>query len=171
MPTKILTLLFLLCILVFSGLINAQNSKLMRRIVLSNLRACTSDPKKDSGDCEDSAAFLGNLYEKGDRSLLTPLLNAGLESDGALSEALGTFYSDVLFSQTKGFLIALSRRPKKEQKTLAFLAVSADGSGNPENWNVKIKSRLREIADARGKVSLTARLCLGQLKLFLAQRR
>ena len=171
MPTKISTFLSLLCVLIFAGSTNAQNIKLTRLTALSNLKLCTSNPKKDSSDCEDSARFLEKLYEEGDRSLLTPLFNAGLKSDGALSEELGTFYADVLFSKTKDFLVTLSLRPKKEQKTLAFLAVSADGSRNAENWNVKIKSRLREIANTRGKLSSTARLCLGQLELFLAQKR
>ena len=171
MPTKISTLFSLLCVLVIVGFVNAQNSKLTRRTALSNLKLCTSDPRKDSSVCEDSAGFLEKLYETGDRALLTPLFNARLKSDGALSEALGPFYADVLLKHTTFFLTTLSRWPSRDQKVISMLAVSADGGGNPEPWNRRIKSRLRGFVAHNNGLAPTARILLRELDAFLVENR
>lgn len=70
---------------------------------LRMLKGCSTRPVTQNCN-EDTAGYLVGLYEHGDRSLLRPLLDAGLRSDGALSELLGDFYSDVLSARPRSFL-------------------------------------------------------------------
>ena len=81
--------------------------------------------------------------------MLSPLLDAGLVSDGALSESLGSFYGELLWKEPHEFLRALNPRPQKAQHKLAWLAATMDGSGRPKEMFVAAKAKLSKIAGQR----------------------
>src|SRR5215471_11757396 len=99
-----------------------------RATALRTLKGCATRPIT-LGCSEDTAGYLIGLYDHGDHSLLPPLLNAGLHSDGALSEILGDFYSNVLSNKPRAFLSAVRSRPVNQQRHLCWLAGDTDGGG------------------------------------------
>src|SRR6185369_4146873 len=119
-----------------------------RAEALRTLRGCATRPIT-LGCNEDTASYLVDLYNHGDRSLLGPLLNAGLHSDGALSELLGVFHSDVLTKNPRAFLSALRSRIRKQQRDLCWLAGATDGGGMPTEDLRRVRQSLRAIAARR----------------------
>src|SRR2546421_12838646 len=101
------------------------------------------------GCSEETAEEVIKLYNRGDKTVLKPLLDAGLTSDGALAEILGDFYAELLLKRPLEFLQALTPRPEKEQRQLAWLAGGTDGSGmSPETLH-KVQASLKKIAKHR----------------------
>ncbi len=136
---------------------------LSREKALSGLRSCSRSLSAEGCNEEASETLIG-FYKSGDKTLLKPLLDAGLVSDGALSESLGTFYADVLFQEPRIFLMALASRPKKAQRHLARLAGSTDGSGMPKEMLREVKFKLRKMTTQRSsRLSSVARLCLSEV--------
>ncbi len=90
------------------------------------LRGCSRSLSSE-GCNEGTAEYLIGLYKRGDKSLLMPLLDAGLVSDGALSASLGVFYGELLSEEPRTLLKALASRPRKEQRRLAWHAGKMDG--------------------------------------------
>ena len=133
-----------------------QNPGLTRSKALTILKGCATRPVT-LGCNEETAWYLIGLYNRGDRSLLKPLLDAGLTSDGALSEMLGDFYANVLWKHPHVFLEALRSRPRKEQKQLAWLAGAIDGSGMSANMLLDVRRTLGKLSSNRGTLS-SARL-------------
>src|SRR5918993_5212575 len=89
------SLLFLALLNLNIGLL-AQTPK-KRAEALRTFQACLQPTRHASLDrSEEFVANVIDLYNRGDYSLLKPLLDAGLSSDGALSQELGGFYSNVL---------------------------------------------------------------------------
>jgi len=99
-----------------------------RDYLVQELKLCSSPSVKGRCD-ETTGALLIVLYQGGHQEILRPLLLAGMKSDAALSEALGTFYSDVLTQNPPEFLHAIRGLPAASQKRLCSLAGSGDGSG------------------------------------------
>ena len=119
-----------------------------RSRALAGLRGCASKPR--SKDCGDWAAdFLINSYRQGDKAVLKSLLDAWPYSDGAMSEGLGTFYSDLLYKHPRTFLRAIAGRAKKERYKLCMAAGETDGSGMYDPILRDVRMRLRRIAAER----------------------
>ena len=133
-----------------------------RAAALTTLKGCTTRPIT-LGCSEDTAAYLIELYQRGDKSLLNPLLEAGLTSDGALSEILGDFYSDVLWKNPREFLQGLKSRSKKDQQSLSWLAAATDGSGMSDDMLRDIQRNLRRIASQPGQLTSVASICLREV--------
>jgi hypothetical protein len=129
--TLVLTNIFLLATIY--PLANAQGvgQSLNRKKALAMLKVCNRSLYSE-GCNEGTAEYLIGLYQRGDKPLLDPLLDAGLVSDGALSESLGSFYGELLSNEPLTFLKALASRPRKEQHQLAWLAGAMDGGGMPK---------------------------------------
>lgn len=137
---------------------------LNRERALAMLRGCTRS-RSSEGCNEDTAQYLIDLYKRGDKALLSPLLDAGLVSDGALSQSLGSFYGELLSKEPRELLNGLSPRPQKAQRKLAWLAATMDGSGMPKEMFVEARSRLRRIVGQRhSRLAGVARLCLLELE-------
>ena len=140
----------------------AEGQSLSRDKALEGVKSCSRSLSE--GCNEEAAATLIGYYESGDKDLLKPLLDAGLFSDGALSESLGTFYAEVLYHEPRVFLSALNSLPKKAQHQLARLAGSMDGSGMPKEMLRGVKSELSKVAARRNsRLSSVARLCLAEV--------
>lgn len=148
----------------------AQDKKMSRQAALADLKKCPAIESETS--CASNAIFLIKLYNRGERTLLTPLLDAGVKSDAALSEALGEFFAGVLEKRPLDFLSGLANRPKTKQATLALLAAAGDGSGNSKSWERKVKNSLKKIAlKNRGRLALTAKICLREIDKYDANQR
>jgi hypothetical protein len=120
---SIATLIFAL------SLVSAQTPK-NRNEALRTFKACIRSTRPATLDCsEEFAANVIAFYNRGDHSLLKPLLDAGLSSDGALSEELGDFYSNVLSTNPRRFLTSIRSRPVKQKRQLCWMAGATDGSG------------------------------------------
>ncbi len=143
---------------------------LNRKSAIAKLKGCTRSLSSE-GCNEVTAEYLIGLYKRGDKALLSPLLDAGLVSDGALSESLGSFYGELLSKEPRELLKALSSRPQKAQHKLAWLAAIMDGSGMPKEMFVEARSRLRKIAgQRRSSLAGVARLCLMELEKANSQK-
>lgn len=130
-----------------------------RQRLIHAMRGCRDRPVT-RGCSEDTALLLINLYERGDRTLLKPLLDAASDSDGALSELLGTFYNEVLEKHPRTFLRALATRPPKEQKQLGWFAGALDGPGMAPSELREVRARLRRFMRKRDRLAPAARRCL-----------
>lgn len=163
MQTKTSKFLIVFLVFLVSAFSVEAQQKLNRKTSLSRIKKCAV--KLTTLNCnEGNAEFLIELYKKGDKSLLNPLLDADRNSDGALSEILGVFYADVLVEQTYDFLLALSNRPKSEQAKLVESAVIADGSGNTASWKKKTTGNLKKFAlNKNRKLASVAKICLRKL--------
>src|SRR5262249_10189355 len=131
-----------------------------RADALRTLKGCATRPVT-LGCSEDTAEYLIRLYNRGDRSLLRPLLDAGLNSDGALAEILGDFYSDTLSKHPRTFLSSLRSRPIDQQRQLCWMAGNTDGSGMGTEMLRDVRHSLR-VTSSRSNDSLSpvARVCL-----------
>jgi hypothetical protein len=116
-------------------------------------------------DChEDFVANVFNLYDSGDRAVLRPLLDAGLSSDGDLSEELGGFYSRVLSKNPRTFLAGLRTRPLKQRHHLCWMAGAVDGSGMEPAMLIDVRRSLRVISSRRNdSLAPVARTCLADV--------
>lgn len=163
--TFLTILIVLLAFSAHSVSVSAQG-RLTRRTALSRIKKCSV--KLSAFNCdENNAELLISLYNKGNKALLNPLLDANRKSDGALSALLGTFYADVLQKQTVDFLSALKKRNKKEQIDLAKSAIRADGGGNLESWTIDTKKRLRRYtSNKNNKLYSVAKICLKEMHNF-----
>src|SRR6266550_4498884 len=86
-----------------------MGQSLNRKSALNKPKGCTQS-RSSKGCNEDTAEYLIGLYKRGDKALLSPLLDAGLVSDGALSESLGSFYGELLWKEPRELLRALNPR-------------------------------------------------------------
>jgi hypothetical protein len=156
--------LIVLLFLVPLSLILAQAPK-NRTEVLRTFKACIRPNRLTTLDCSED--FVGNvidLYDRGDHSLLKPLLDVGLSSDGALSEMLGDLYSHVLSKNPRRFLAFVQSRPIKQKRHLCWMAGATDGSRMGTQMLHDVRHSLRVIS-SRGADSLSsvARICLANV--------
>ena len=159
--------LLLLAILLLNTDVRAQgstgNQQMSRAEALRVLKGCANRPIT-LGCSEDTAGYLIDLYDHGDHLVLKPLLDAGLSSDGALTEILGTFYSDVLWKHPRTFLGSLSSRPSKQQRYLCNLTGGTDGSGMPPGALKDVRRALARImSQDQDRLSRVARICLTEV--------
>lgn len=125
-----------------------------RAFLVHALRGCSVDPIHDCD--EDTAAFVASLFQRGDDTLLEPLLKIGPKSDGALSESLGDFYADVLVHNTAKFLDGIQSFPPSVQKNLCTLAGGTDGSGMAPEDLQQVRKNLRRIGSPDAQRCLRA---------------
>ncbi len=125
--------------------------------IIKALRACGSAGM--SYDCsEDLVVLLIGLYESGHYEVLSPLLVVGRQSDAALSEMLGDFYSSVLRRTPVEFIHAIRSMTVPVQEKLCALTGSTDGSGmSPADLN-RVRNQLNQIG---GDVAVR---CLWQIE-------
>ena len=167
MKKRILILATALLLSIISFPTHAQpqstGQSLSRKKALAMLKGCSRSLSSEGCD-ENTAEYLIGLYKRGDKSLLEPLLDAGLISDGALSASLGVFYGELLLKKPRTFLKALGHRPRKEQRQLAWHAGAMDGSGMPKEMMRQVRAELSKIgAQRRSRLSSVARLSLSEV--------
>jgi hypothetical protein len=147
----------LLIVALLSTVIPAQ-SRWDRSKALRSLRSCANH-SMNSGCDEDASQYLVELYNRGDHRLLEPLVNAGSYSDGALSEVLADFYSDMLWKRPGQFLEALSSHSAHNQRTDCMLASQMGG-----DQLLSVRRSLRNFSSAKyGRLSKVARTCLAEI--------
>jgi hypothetical protein len=134
-----------------------------RAAALRTLRGYATRPIT-LGCSEDTAGYLIGLYDRGDHSLLRPLLDAGQSSDGALAEILGDFYSNVLSKHPRVFLASVRSRPPKQQHHLCWMAGVTDGGGMGTQMLGDVRRSLRVISSRRtDPLSSVARTCFANV--------
>jgi hypothetical protein len=158
---------FCLCCLALLNLnigLLAQTPK-NRVEALRTFKACKQPTRPATLDCsEEFVANVIDLYNRGDYSLLKPLLDAGLSSDGALSEELGDFYSNVLSRNPRRFLAAVRSHPVKQEAHLCWMAGVTDGGGMETQMLRNVRRSLRVISSRRDDIlSSVARTCLANV--------
>jgi len=118
-----------------------------RAYLVAVLRGC--DSRRINNNCDEhTAELLIRLDELGHHDVLQPLLAAGVHSDAAVSELLGTFYGRVLLEHTTEFLDAIRPFSASEQKTICYLAGSADGAGMASKDVSRARHDLKRIGDS-----------------------
>ncbi len=130
--------------------------------LLERLKECAHKSYPEEGECTDIVAdHLMELCRRGDYSLFKPLFDVSNKADGAFSESLWAFYSDMLYKQPEQFLKALASYPKKKQSGFCWEAGIEDGSGMDEERFRHVSQSLNDIS-ARSDNSLRpiARTCL-----------
>jgi len=152
----------LLVLFVLNPSLSAQDPA-NRVVALRTLKGCATRPIT-LGCSEDTAGYLIALYDRGDRALLKPLLAAGPSSDGALSEILGDFYSNVLSKDPRVFLASVRSQPRKQHGHLCWMAGVTDGSGMGTEMLRDVRHSLRVISSRRNDpLSSVARICLANV--------
>ena len=156
--------------LLFLGLLNLNIGLLgqtpqARKETLRTFQACIQPTRPATLDCsEEFVANVIDLYNRGDNSVLKPLLDAGLSSDGALSQELGGFYSNVLSRSPRRFLAAIKPRPFKQERRLCWMAGATDGGGMETQMLSNVRRSLRVISYQReDPLSSVARTCLANI--------
>lgn len=158
---KITLLIVLVVVFISDG--QAQGKETKRKRLLIQLKGCSTRPVT-LGCSDETAEEVIKLYQRGDKSVLRSLLDAGLTSDGALSATLGDFYAQLLLKRPLEFLQALTARPEKEQRKLSWLAGATDGSGMSPETRGKVQASLGKLAkQSGGKLASTARICLSEI--------
>jgi hypothetical protein len=134
-----------------------------RKRVVDALHSCVRKPLRI--ECQEVVDQAIDLYQRGDKIVLNPLLDLGLKSDGHMSETLGIFFGeDVLWKNPRLFLLSLVSRPKQQQRTLAFLAGAMDGGGMEENVFRDVRAKLLRISRrANDPLSSIAKVCLSSV--------
>jgi hypothetical protein len=146
------------------SLVSAQTPK-NRNEALRTFKACIRPTRPATLDCsEEFVADVIAFYDRGDHSLLKPLLDAGLSSDGALSEELGDFYSNVLSTNPRRFLTSIRSRPVKQKRQLCWMAGATDGGGMGTTMLRDVRHSLAVISSQRNdQLSSVARICLANV--------
>jgi len=156
--------LSLFAILIVNTSILGQSPK-DRNEALRIFKACIRPNRPATLECSEE--FVGNviaLYDRGDHSLLKPLLDAGLSSDGGLSEELGGFYSEVVTKTPRLFLAAVKWRSMRQQRDLCWMAGAVDGSGMSSDTLHDVRRSLRAISSRHGdRLSSVANVCLAEI--------
>lgn len=156
-----------LCLLLCLSSAVAQQEKsraTYRYQLLKELEKCVNPgPQCD----EDSVSKVAQLYEQGDKSVLPKLMDVAPKSDGALAEALGDFFSELLCHRPRTFLRAVAKRPPSEQDNLLILAAAADGSGMGCRRLDVLRHRLKAISRNRNdRLASLAQRCLAQVNKY-----
>ena len=134
-----------------------------RALLVAALERCNARPMQDCD--ENTAAFVIGLSQRGDPSLLAPLLRVGPKSDGALSEILGDFYADTLIHSPKQFLLSVRSLTPSAQQEVCYLAGGRDGGGMSEEELQKVSK------DTSALVDVGAQRCLRAVAKAVRQAR
>lgn len=159
--------LLLTCLLLlFTPTADAQRAETYaakRARLLRELKKC-EDPGPPY-DCDEASVYrVGELYRRGDASVLPKLMDVAPHSDGALSEGLGEFFSGLLCRRPETFLRAVATRPRREHDNLLLLAAAGDGSGMNCRNIAGLRRRLNELSRSRNRrLAALAVKSLGQV--------
>lgn len=88
---------------------------------------------------EDTAGFVIELYRRGDRALLAPLVEAGVHADGALAEGLAAFYGELLTQDARLMVSVLRYRPSAAQEKVCELAATGVGEDGAREIQTVLK--------------------------------
>ena len=159
--------LLLTCLLLlFTPTADAQRAETYaakRARLLRELKKCEA-PRPPSGCDEMSVYRVADLYKRGDTSVLPRLMDVAPRSDGALSEALGDFFSELLCREPETFLRAVATRPRREHDNLLFQAAVADGGGMGCRNMAGLRRRLNALSRSRNRrLAALAAKSLGQV--------
>jgi hypothetical protein len=131
--------------------------------LIDSLRACARDPE----NCDDRIiSYLGDLFERGDKTVLDPLLDASKVTAPSIVEVLGLTYQDMVSSNPHAVITAISRRSGRDQRHLCHMIATGDGSGLHEDSVPEITSALEEVARGIGPASQTAMMCINEIRAF-----
>jgi hypothetical protein len=101
-----------------------------------------------------------------DTSVVSLLFDLTFNSDGIISEMVGTILGTLFLNNTEFFLENLSKRTEYQQSHIAAQAFYMDGSGMPPLWFDKIEQKLKEMAsDKENEFYQIANVCLSSLKI------
>ncbi|MGA2219716.1 MAG: hypothetical protein ABSG51_16620 [Terracidiphilus sp.] len=99
--------------------------------------------RKDGDD--GTMGLLIGLYDQGHKEFLQPLLAGYNGMNAAASEGLGTFYSEQLEKNPRGFLAVLSTFSPRRQLVLCTVAGGTDGGGMGPKTEGRVLANLKEI--------------------------
>ncbi len=121
-----------------------------------------------SSECDEDVIFeAAKLYKRGDQSILQILMDIATHSDGALSEALGEIFSNLLCDEPMTFLKAVARRQQSEQSNLLFLAADGGGGGMGCESIASLRKKLKAISERRNDpLANLAKSCLMQVDKY-----
>jgi hypothetical protein len=126
--------------------------------LVHSLQGCDSRPNHDCD--ENTIALVIGLYERGNKKLLQPILKLAPNSDGAVSEILGSFYADTLIRSTSEFIDGVRSLSPLFQREVCTLAGGRDGGGMSSE----------ELSDVRNKLHMsnseTAKRCLSEIEMI-----
>lgn len=119
-----------------------------RKKLFDALQECGNKPYPQEAECTYFVAdYLMELCRRGDYFLLGVLFDMSTKADGAFSESLGGFYSDMLYVHPDRFLRTLSTYTKDKQRDLCAAAAIEDGGGMAEDRFQTIHRSLNDILD------------------------
>jgi len=125
-----------------------------RGTLVNDLRRCTAKPVRE---CDgDTAAFVIDLFQRGDETLLRPLFDAGLAGDNPASKVLGNFYVDLITKNPGKYLDGLRTYPPLLQRDICAMAGKGDGSGLTPAQLQTVRTRLSGIGSPPARACLTA---------------
>ena len=128
--------------------------------LFTELDKCADKAYPHDSQCRFTIAeYLMELARRGDASVLPALFDITDKADGAFSQSLGGFYSDMLAERSQEFLTMLSHLPKKEQKIPCESAGWEDGGGMGEERVNEVRKSLTQLMRHQSLSSL-ARRCL-----------
>lgn len=138
-----------------------------RARLIESLRSCV----RDGENCSDRVvSYLTNLVQRGDKTLLDPLLEAAKGADPTLTELLGSSYQELLVQNSGTVITAISRRPAQEQRRLCHMIAAGDGTGVPDEDAEEITSALQALTKGVGPVASTAMMCANEIRAFAPGR-
>jgi hypothetical protein len=142
-----------------------------RDIVLTAFNEYIARPEgSETGD--DPVDYTVSLCNRGDASLLKPLMTVAGKVRGETSETLSIFYSESLVDDPDGFLKVMGSLPVENQKLVADLmaadlATDSEDSVSDEVFD-EVYERLVKIAGGRQtEMRQAARLCLESINAEL----
>lgn len=157
-----LLLLFLLLVVITAAAQPRKAPAAKRAQLLKELKKCAAPQQSD---CDEMSLYkAADLYKQGDINMLSVIMDVAPHSDGALSEALGEFFSGLLCQHTETFLHAVANRPAREHGHLLMLAASADGGGMGCQRMKALRKKLKTLAqNKKQRLANIARRCLAEV--------
>jgi hypothetical protein len=133
----------------------------LRRLI-DEIKDCDHKPYPQAGECTyEMADYLMDLCRRGDSSLLHPIFRVSNKADGAFSQSLGGFYSDMLNDRPAQFVSALARYRRRLQEGFCWSAGREDGSGMNERRYRHVTRLLNDLSSERFlSIAPVAKICL-----------
>jgi len=105
------------------------------------------------------------LIQKHDTLMLSTLFELTFESDGYVSELLGTILGELLLQKTEFFLNNLQKWPKEQQSHIVAMAFYMDGGGMSPDSFEKIELKLKNLKKSNERnLSDLVKICLTTLQ-------
>ena len=105
------------------------------------------------------------FIQKGDTLILSTLFELTFESDGYVSELLGTILGELFLQKTEFFLNYLQKWPKEQQSHIVAMAFYMDGGGMSSDNFEKIEIKLKNLKQSKDRnLSELVNICLTTLQ-------